>query len=711
MAYRSSRLYRTSKLYRESIPDVIPAAVGEGTLEFVGDATGVIPTYATGDGTFEFIGDGTAWHGLEAISAIGAGTLAFIGDATMLAPATATGYGTLEFVGDATGFVAPASSAIGAIEFIGDGIGVCAVIVDGDGSLSFTGAGVGGVGVSAVGAGTLEFVGAGGYYPIAIGDGALEFTGAASGNVGNDARGRWLRIHTVPLSQVYAIDAIRGRLDQRESMHKCQFDVTATAAQLGARNDTFGVTLTGAGSRLRARLVSQAAYGVRIDVMDGGAVSRSGVTSGIQLGDEIELDCEADGWASLLPHRTNADLGLFRDVEVLPWRYGREVPGRCVRLDAAGRVWLWADHASQRIRSVQIDGQDFDAWQWRNEASEYGQPVTLILTDGVDDGVEMTAIGDGALDEIGGHLIVNPADMLMSLCARGGVTLSRGDTAEFRAECLARSIEVSGTIGAMSLQQSLVLLSESIYACFSRELAGVMRLLPRTGTARTIAPRYTPTASAERSDVATRLRVRYALDDDDKPRASADFRAAAVEALRGVMLAEYTLPLVRDGRTAADVATRMLQDMSRPSYTVPIERQRARVVPGDLVSVSVPRYGLTGDAVVRSASIGDDGSTPVGILRHGAAPSVTLTQMSSAYSPEQYVSATMTTRNDERRFRITDPAQRPIVGARCTLNGSLTRVTDAVGVVEFPVSAMPAGQHVITIIADGLEPMRLDVVV
>lgn len=641
----------------------------------------------------------------------GAGLLSIVGDGQMLAPATAMGAGAFSIIGDGAVFVAPASIGAGSFSIVGDGIGACPVTSTGEGSLSILGAGFGAVGVSATGAGSFEIIGAGGEYPLVSGAGLFEIVGAGSAFVGSAARGRWLKIHTTPLSQVYAIDAIRGRLDPRESMHKCQFDVSPTAAQLGARNDSFNVTLSGAGSRLRSRLVAQAAYGVRIDVMDGGTVSRSGVTSGIQLGDEIELDCEADGWASPLPHRTNADLGLFRDVEVLPWRYGREVPGRCVRLDAAGRVWLWADHASQRIRSVQIDGQDFDGWQWRNEANQYGQPVTLILTDGVDDGVEMTAVGDGALDETGGHLIVNPADMLISLCARGGVTLSRGATAEFRAECLARSIEISGTIGAMSLQQSLVLLSESIYAVFSRELSGVMRLLPRTGTARTIAPRYTPTASAERAEVATRLRVRYALDDDDKPRASADFRASAVEALRGVALTEYTLPLVRDGRTAADVATRMLQDMSRPSYTVPIDRQRARVVPGDLVSVSVPRYGLSGDAVVRSASIGDDGSVPVALLRHGAAPAVTLTQMSSAYTPEQYVSGTVATQSDVRRITIRGEDGRPIVGARCTLNGSLTRVTDAGGVVEFPVSAMPAGQHVITIIADGLEPMRLDVVV
>jgi len=545
---------------------------------------------------------------------------------------------------------------------------------------------------------------------VAYFSGGAEFSASGFTQVQSTARGRWLFLHTSPPSQIYATDEIRTRLSAALPAHMCQFDITPTRAQLGARNDSFALTLTGAGSRLRARLVAQLPFGVRVDVMDGAAVSRSGVTSAQTFGSAISIDCEADGWAKLLPHRTNADIARFRTVEVLPWRYGRSVPGKCVRLDAAGRTWLWADHASDRIRSVKIDGQDFDGFEWRNDASGYGSPVTLILTDGVDDGVTMTAVGDGALDDTGGYLITNPADMLYSLCYRAGVELDRGHVAEFRAECLERSIEVSGTIGAMSLQQSMVLMSESIYAVFSRELRGAMRLLPRAGTAKTIAPRYTASAGSSRSSIATRLRVRYALEDN-APLATLEASAPAVELMRGSVLAETTLPLVRDGRTAADVAKRMLQDMARPAYSVPIDRQRSRIVPGDIVSVNLPAYGLAGHAVVTHSEIAEDGSRPLALLRVASLPDIALSALSDAYEPEQYASATVSTQSDDRRIQIRDDSGAPIVGASCVLNGSITRTTDGAGVVFFPASVMPPGEHVIDVRAEGMQPMQMRVTV
>ena len=53
---------------------------------------------------------------------------------------------------------------------------------------------------------------------------------------------------------------------------------------------------------------------------------------------------------------------------------------------------------------------------------------------------------------------------------------------------------------------------------------------------------------------------------------------------------------VSDARTAADVADRMLPDASRPRYRVPVARQQRRLVPGDVVTASVPALGLSGSA-------------------------------------------------------------------------------------------------------------------
>lgn len=551
--------------------------------------------------------------------------------------------------------------------------------------------------------------------PVGVIGGSLPLiSGDALGYVGTAAAGRWIYIHTVPPAQVYAIDAVRGRLRPWLPMHRAsRLELSATAAQIGARNDSFTVTLSGIGTALRSRLAAQAAFGVRVDIMDGGEVSRSGIVSDIgnSADKSIVLECESQGWTTDLPLRTNADLGVFRDVQVLPRRYGRAVPGRCVRLGQTGKQWLWADHASERISSVQVDGQDYGAWQWRNDTDAGGNPITVITTaDEIDDGAELIAVGDGIRDSLSGALIVNPADMVYDLCQWAGVAVDRGDLVPFRAECQTRALEISGSIDGGTLQQAMVTLAESVYAVFSRELPGYMRLLPRTGATLTIPAADTPTAKASRDAIATRLRVRYALEDGN-PRASLEVRAVAVEAVRGVSSADVTLPLVRDSRVALDVATRILADRSRPAYTVPAARQRSRIVPGIVVSASVPALSLSGEALVTASQITETGSTPTMLLRVGAAPTITLAAQSTAYTPQQYASATVASAGDVREITITGTDGRPIVGAACTLDGSLVRTSDNAGRVTFPAASMPPGPHTIVARATGMQPLTFSVVV
>ena len=80
--------------------------------------------------------------------------------------------------------------------------------------------------------------------------------------------------------------------------------------------------------------------------------------------------------------------------------------------------------------------------------------------------------------------------------------------------------------------------------------------------------------------------------------------------IRGRVLSEVTLAWVSDARTAADVADRMLSDASRPRYRVPVARQQRRLVPGDVVSASVPALGLSGAALVVASTIDERGSVP-----------------------------------------------------------------------------------------------------
>ena len=40
-----------------------------------------------------------------------------------------------------------------------------------------------------------------------------------------------------------------------------------------------------------------------------------------------------------------------------------------------------------------------DGWTWRNQADANGLPITVVQTvDPIDDGAQLVAVGDGALD-------------------------------------------------------------------------------------------------------------------------------------------------------------------------------------------------------------------------------------------------------------------------------------------------------------------------
>lgn len=664
----------------------------------------------TGAGSLSITGAGTAY---AYATGEGDGRLAISGSGTAYAYATAAGAGLLSISGSGSATAHPAATGTGRLEITGAGTGAGYAAGTGDGLLSITGAATGGPVVTGAGAGTLSITGEGGDTPRGVGSGSLSLSGSGSGWAGTSASGVWLYLHTIPPAQVYQRDELRGRLAQGLPMHNVPFAVSATQASIGQRNDAFSVSLDRPSYNLRARIAAQAPYGVRVDVMDGGAISRSGIVASVAAGADgsIDLDCEGDGWAADLPLRTSADMGEFRDAEPLPWRFGRGVSGRLVRLNAAGTRWLWADHASSAIRSLTADGQPYDGWQWRNAIDSTGHAYTLVETvDGFDEGAALIAAGDGALDPQNGLLMSNPADVVYALCVYAGVTIDRGAMVPFRVECQDRGLEVAGSIDGGTLQGALAGIAESIYAAFGRGMPGLMRLRPRTAAQATIAARDTPTAAGQSEGIATRVRVRYALEDG-KPRASLEVRAPAVEALRRVVTSEVTLPWVRDARVAADVAGRLIADRARPRYITTAARQQRRYYPGETADVTIAALGLSGIALVTSASIDERGSVPTLELPVGAAPAVEIAAQSVAYTPESYTGATVSTQSTDRIIQVTDSTGRPIAGARCVLDGSVTRTADGAGRVAFPVSLMPPGAHVIDVSAPGFDPFRLPVTV
>jgi hypothetical protein len=73
-------------------------------------------------------------------------------------------------------------------------------------------------------------------------------------------------------------------------------------------------------------------------------------------------------------------------------------------------------------------------------------------------------------------------------------------------------------------------------------------------------------------------------------------------------------------------------------------------------------------------------------------------QQSEAFDPQASNAAAVQTVGSNRVIEINNNDGSPAVGAAVTLDGTLTRFTDASGRVTFPVSAMPAGEHTLHIV-------------
>lgn len=520
----------------------------------------------------------------------------------------------------------------------------------------------------------------------------------------------WLRIDTTPPAQIYAHDGARTDCDLSLPTHRVD-SITAgdDREQIGRQNNEFSVSITGAGSALVSRLTAQCLYGVRVRWYDGSTLVRDGISDGLSVrGRVVTITAQGDVWSRDLPIRTTADLREFRDTQPVPRRYGRSVPGVLIQLGPSRTRWLWADHASVAVRSVTVSGAQLGGWSWRNTTDATGRPITIVETvDPVEDGAELVAVGDGAIDTASGELIENPADVVYDLAVLAGLSIDRGTLARYRRDCAARNLVLSGSVGGGTLQAAVESIAASTYAILARTHPDLLILQPDASAAVASLSAADVTGVAGSSDeVATRLLVRFGIEESG-PRQSLEVRAPAVELLQGIRSREVTLDWVRDPRVAADVAERMLQDLARPAYVVSYSAQRKRKwLPGERATVSAPDAGLSGVGVVTQKS----GDAPTVRMMLGNAPAVSLEVVSAAYQPDQWSGSTVARDGDVFRTRIMYQ-QRAIVGARCTLDGSTVRYSDGAGYVSWPAHLMQPGVHTIDVHQDGHPDLSLRVAV
>lgn len=463
-------------------------------------------------------------------------------------------------------------------------------------------------------------------------------------------------------------------------------------------------------------------------VMSTAGVLFSGVVTRVALSESASLTIEAGIRAPLtdtVPLRTSVVWGGYKAVLPLPVVYGRAVLSP-VPYDATGRRFVLADHAIAGVDKVWRDDAPTTAWAFANGVDSTGQAVAFLeLALPLAEGERLAVALRGKRHAGSGRLLQHPAEILHDLLGNVcGSPLDWSRLDRFRSQTAA--LVLGGVIAdpAKTIRQTVDELLLSVGAAWSAGADEVAMLYPgevpvdgsiEANNASPVSLLTASELSAESAHegIVTALRVVYDTDHAaGRPR-----RALALEcpeAIRryGRIEREWDAGWLRSPRDAQRLGERLLGWMARPRWRVrwqaPLADGWRTMLPGGLARLDHPRSPLAGVQRLLAADIDPDGlrvdcavEAPVGNL-----PKIVTTALSTAFEPLLQTGATVEYRDGQALFTLLDEAGQAIAGASVTLDGAVTRVSDAHGRVSFPA---PRGKHTVHVEATGYAPMDIEV--
>lgn len=400
-----------------------------------------------------------------------------------------------------------------------------------------------------------------------------------------------------------------------------------------------------------------------------------------------------------LPLRSTTEWAEYQISAVIPLRYGRDVWGECLPYNQTLTDWVWAGHASQGIDQVTVDGLDTAGFDFRNTTDTAGKPITLIrLSEGIDPGRTVHARGRGAINSETGALIDSPADVLHDLARIQGVSLTRNDLTTFAQECAARNLRLSFSVeDPESLQAIARRMAQQLCAIYSPSMTGWLRLLPLSATAvplASITDRELGEAEQSAADLATRIDARYAYRLGEPTQSIVIRDSNALDEVTAVL----ELDMLADKVAVFDIALRTLSRRGRRPYRVAASL-RGRVVPGTAVALQSTELDVTETVPVVTASY--DPTTDRTAATVEVRVDTTPVALQLVSSSEQVTASERTlppgaAGDGGQRVTILGP-NGPRVGARVTLDGRITRLTDSAGVVVFPANLLTPGEHTLDV--------------
>lgn len=408
---------------------------------------------------------------------------------------------------------------------------------------------------------------------------------------------------------------------------------------------------------------------------------------------------------TILPLRQASVWGQFAAPDVVPVRYGAQ-RGRAIQYDRSKLRFVWADHASQIVTAVYVDGQLSLGWTWRNQSDVTGRAVTMIEFAQPQSGA-VTAVGVGKTDPTSGSPITRPGAIIADLARLGGRTL---DVSWLDYEAARLGIECAGSIDALdtTLQGAISAICQSIGAVYAARGHVFARIYPGGlydgGSAAseggiTIPATDLRTADTTADAVVNAVLIEYAYRDD-APAAAIELDCPDSIARFGRRELRLEARWIGDARVAEAYARRLITAYAEPRWEISADTA------GDVRPLVVLYPGTDVEGPEPEATIALAGSyeptteTTSGLVFERLRPTgaeIRIVRQASLIEDAQLSTATVETIGTTRRIKLLDAQGGPLANAKVVLNGTVTRYSDGAGYVIFPVADTPPGTHTLTI--------------
>ena len=219
-------------------------------------------------------------------------------------------------------------------------------------------------------------------------------------------------------------------------------------------------------------------------------------------------------------------------------------------------------------------------------------------------------------------------------------------------------------------------------------------------------------AQCSAADLVTILRVEFGFDATGQARQAIILECPAAIRRFGRIESTHVARWTSSPRQAEFIGRHVLARQCRPAWIIAAQIPPAiarRLMPGDDVILAHP-WIPAGTALVTDLEEQPLAMTATLTCRMvaGPAPTLTLTKQASAFAPLGAGGVSVDYRNGVATLTILDETSRPLAGAKVTLDGGTTRITDSKGQVQFTTSR---GSHSIAIEATGYAPMESEIAI